>query len=255
MGARSVGTILIIALSGLLLGFDGSLFTGAVVFVKQQFGLTEFELGWTVSSHTLSATLSIFLAGPLADRIGRRTVLRTATVMFAASALMAAAANGYFMLIVARLLSGLGVGAVFVAAPMYIAEISPPALRGRMVTVNQLFLVCGIFLASASNLLIVQLDTLPFEWLRLDLAGTRWRWMLGIGVVPAVLYLFAFRGADLEMLALGHERGVTIAIAIMAAAIVAIRARQAITSRDLEPTLDPVADDSLLMLRLSEGDT
>jgi MFS transporter, SP family, arabinose:H+ symporter len=191
MGARSVGTILIIALSGLLLGFDGSLFTGAVVFVKQQFGLTEFELGWTVSSHTLSATLSIFLAGPLADRIGRRTVLRTATVMFAASALMAAAANGYFMLIVARLLSGLGVGAVFVAAPMYIAEISPPALRGRMVTVNQLFLVCGIFLASASNLLIVQLDTLPFEWLHLDLAGTRWRWMLGIGVVPAVLYLFA----------------------------------------------------------------
>ena len=55
---RSIGTILIIALSGLLLGFDGSLFTGAVVFVKQQFALTDFELGWTVSSHTLSATLS-----------------------------------------------------------------------------------------------------------------------------------------------------------------------------------------------------
>ncbi len=187
---RSIGTILIIALSGLLLGFDGSLFTGAVVFVKQQFALTDFELGWTVSSHTLSATLSIFLAGPLADRIGRRTVLRIATVMFAASALMAAAANGYAMLIVARLLSGLGVGAVFVAAPMYIAEISPPALRGRMVTVNQLFLVCGIFLAAANNLLIVQLDTSSIEWLRrLDLA--EWRWMLGMGVLPAVLYLFA----------------------------------------------------------------
>jgi len=188
---RSVGTILIIALSGLLLGFDGSLFTGAVVFVKQQFALTEFELGWTVSAHTLSATLSIFLAGPLADRIGRRTVLRTATVMFAASAIMAAAANGYIMLILARLLSGLGVGAVFVAAPMYIAEISPPALRGRMVTVNQLFLVCGIFLASANNLLIVQLGTQPSDWLGLELAGSQWRWMLGIGVVPAVLYLFA----------------------------------------------------------------
>src|SRR6185436_13403594 len=187
---RSIGTILIIALSGLLLGFDGSLFTGAVVFVKQQFALTDFELGWTVSSHTLSATLSIFLAGPLADRIGRRTVLRIATVMFAASALLAAAANGYAMLIVARLLSGLGVGAVFVAAPMYIAEISPPALRGRMVTVNQLFLVCGIFLAATNNLLIVQLDTSSVEWLRrLDLA--EWRWMLGMGVLPAVLYLFA----------------------------------------------------------------
>jgi sugar porter (SP) family MFS transporter len=189
---RSIGTILIIALSGLLLGFDGSLFTGAVVFVKQQFALTEFELGWTVSSHTLSATLSIFIAGPLADRIGRRTVLRMATVMFAASAITAAAASGYTMLIVARLLSGLGVGAVFVAAPMYIAEISPPALRGRMVTVNQLFLVCGIFLAAANNLFIVQLEALPFEWLqRVDLARSQWRWMLGIGALPAVLYLFA----------------------------------------------------------------
>jgi len=189
---RSIGTILIIALSGLLLGFDGSLFTGAVVFVKDQFTLTEFELGWTVSSHTLSATLSIFLAGPLADRIGRRTVLRIATLMFGVSAVVAAAANGYAMLIIARLLSGLGVGAVFVAAPMYIAEISPPALRGRMVTVNQLFLVFGIFLASVNNLVIVQLEQLPFESLvRLNLAEANWRWMLGIGVVPAALYLIA----------------------------------------------------------------
>ena len=189
---RTIGTILIIALSGLLLGFDGSLFTGAVVFVKKQFALSDIELGWTVSSHTLSATLSIFLAGPLADRIGRRTVLRVATCMFAVSAVVAAAANGYAMLIVARLLSGLGVGAVFVAAPMYIAEISPPALRGRMVTVNQLFLVSGIFLASVNNLLIVQLEGLPIDWLgRLHLADSNWRWMLGIGVLPAALYLFA----------------------------------------------------------------
>src|SRR5215510_9672320 len=95
--ARSLRTILIIALSGLLLGFDGSLFTGAVVFVKQQFALTEFELGWTVSAHTLSATISIFVAGPLADRIGRRTVLRIATFMFGVAAIVAAAANGYAM--------------------------------------------------------------------------------------------------------------------------------------------------------------
>jgi SP family arabinose:H+ symporter-like MFS transporter len=189
---RSLGTILIIALSGLLLGFDGSLFTGAVVFVQAQFTLTDFELGWTVSSHTLSATVSIFLAGPLADRIGRRTVLRIATVMFAVSAIVAAAANGYAMLIVARLLSGLGVGAVFVAAPMYIAEISPPALRGRMVTVNQLFLVFGIFLASVNNLAIVRLEDLPGGWLQgLHLAQSSWRWMLGIGALPAALYLLA----------------------------------------------------------------
>src|SRR4029079_4510893 len=189
---RSTGTILIIALSGLLLGFDGSLFNGAVVFVKQQFALSELELGWTVSSHTLSATLSIFLAGPVADRIGRRTVLRIAIVMFFAAALVAAAAHGYVTLIIARLLSGLGVGAVFVAAPMYIAEISPPALRGRMVTISQLFLVGGIFLAPANILLIVQLETLQLGWLpNLHLGESNWRWMLGIGAVPAAAYLIA----------------------------------------------------------------
>ena len=122
------------------------------------------------------------MAGPLTDRVGRRTVLRIAALTFALSAVVAAFATSYSTLIVARLLSGLGVGFVLVAAPMYIAELSPPALRGRMVTVTQLFIVLGIFLASASNLLVIR-----FEQLSLD----NWRWMLGIGVVPAVIYLFA----------------------------------------------------------------
>jgi SP family arabinose:H+ symporter-like MFS transporter len=179
----SLGIVLIVALSGLLMGFDGSLFTGALVFVKERFDLDSFEVGWAVVSHTLAATLAIFLAGPLADRVGRRTVLRLAAVVFAASALVAAAADSFAMLLAARLLSGLGVGAVLVAAPMYIAEISPPALRGRMVTFNQLFIVLGIFLAFSSNYLIVKLTSLP--------AASNWRWMLGLGGLPAIVYLFA----------------------------------------------------------------
>jgi MFS transporter, SP family, arabinose:H+ symporter len=189
---RAIGTILIVALSGFLMGFDGSLFTGAIVFVARKFSLGEFQVGWAVVSHTLTATLSIFVAGPLADRYGRRTVLRAAALMFALSAVMAAASTSYAMLIVARSLGGLGVGAVLVASPMYIAEISPPALRGRMVTFHQLFIVTGIFLAFSSNYLIVQLGDAHSDWPEaLDLAGANWRWMLGIGVVPAILYLFA----------------------------------------------------------------
>jgi len=188
---HAIGTILIIAVSGFLAGFDGSLFTGAVYFVKGEFALDEFQTGWAVSAQVLTATIAIFLAGPIADRIGRRTTLRIAAIVFAASAIVACAANGLPMLIVARLLSGLGIGAVLVAAPMYIAELSSPALRGRMVTVNQLFLVVGIFLASASNLLIVRMGSFHSDWLtRLNL-GSNWRWMLGIGVFPAVAYLFA----------------------------------------------------------------
>jgi sugar porter (SP) family MFS transporter len=90
------------------------------------------------------------------------------------------------------MLAGLGVGAVLVAAPMYIAEIAPPALRGRMVTFNQLFIVIGIFLAFCSSYAIVRLENFDTDWLaRLDLAHSGWRWMLGLGALPAAAYLFA----------------------------------------------------------------
>ena len=189
---RATGTILIVALSGFLMGFDGSLFTGAIIFVERKFELTDLEIGWAVVSHTLTATLSIFLAGPLADRFGRRTVLRGAAVAFAVSATVAAASSSFGVLIVARLLSGLGVGAVLVASPMYIAEISPPAFRGRMVTLTQLFVVLGIFCAFSSNYLIVRLEHVHLGWLdSLDLESSNWRWMLGVGTLPAAIYLFA----------------------------------------------------------------
>jgi SP family arabinose:H+ symporter-like MFS transporter len=189
---RATGAVLIVALSGLLMGFDGSLFTGAVIFIERVFALSRLEFALAVTSHTLAATVSIFVAGPLADRFGRRTVLQGAGLAFALSAAVAAIAPTFPALIVARLLSGLGVGAVLVAAPMYIAEISPPAVRGRMVTFSQLFIVLGIFLAFTSNYAIVRLGTLGSDWLvRFDLAHSSWRWMLGIGVVPAAIYLFA----------------------------------------------------------------
>jgi MFS transporter, SP family, arabinose:H+ symporter len=191
-GHRAIGTVLIVALSGFLMGFDGSLFTGAIVFVKEKFDLSTFGLGWANASHTFTATIAIFLAGPIADRVGRRTVLRAAAIVFVFSAIVAAAAHSMVALIAGRMLSGFGVGAVLVAGPMYIAEISPPALRGRMVTFTQLFIVFGIALAFVSNYLIIHLENFDFAWLAaLHLADWNWRWMLGIGAVPAFFYLFA----------------------------------------------------------------
>ena len=188
----AIGTILIVALSGFLVGFDGSLFTGAVVYVKGTFELTNLEVGWAVVSQPFMATIAIFCAGPIADRVGRRTVLRAAGFIFIGSALVAAAATTMVELIAGRMLSGLGVGAVLVAGPMYIAEISPPALRGRMVTFNQLFIVLGIALAFISNYAIVRLEDFHFDWLAtLHLTDWNWRWMLGIGALPALIYLFA----------------------------------------------------------------
>jgi len=179
---RAIGTILVVALSGFLMGFDGSLFTGAVGFIETEFSLSSFEVGWAVTSMAVASTVSIFISGPLADRFGRRTLLRLATCMFAASALLAALSENFATLIVARLLGGFGVGAVLITAPMYVAEISPSALRGRMVSFNQLFIVLGALTAFVSNLFIVRIGGTA-EW--------NWRWMLGIGLVPAVPYFFA----------------------------------------------------------------
>jgi len=179
---RAIWTILIVALSGFLMGFDGSLFTGAVGFIEAEFALNAFELGWAVTSMAVAATVSIFISGPLADRFGRRTVLRLATCIFAASALLAALSENFATLIVARLLGGFGVGAVLITAPMYIAEISPSAWRGRMVSFNQLFIVLGALTAFVSNYLIVRFGSAA-DW--------NWRWMLGIGVIPAIPYFFA----------------------------------------------------------------
>ena len=75
---RAIGTILVVALSGVLMGFDGSLFTGAVGFIETEFSLSSFELGWAVTSMAVAATVAIFISGPLADRFGRRTLLHLA---------------------------------------------------------------------------------------------------------------------------------------------------------------------------------
>src|SRR6188768_3248598 len=179
---RPIGTILIVALSGFVMGFDGSLFTGAVGFIQAHFALNAFEVGWAVTSMAIAASVAIFVTGPLADRFGRRTMLRLATCIFIVASTLAALSENFATLIVARLLSGFGVGAVFITAPMYIAEISPSAWRGRMVSSNQLFIVMGGLLAYLSNYLIVRYG---------GGADGHWRWMLGIGVVPAIPYIFA----------------------------------------------------------------
>jgi SP family arabinose:H+ symporter-like MFS transporter len=184
-------TVLIVALGGFLFGFDVSVIAGVLRFIEKEFVLGEFELGWAVASLTLTATVSIMFAGPLADRYGRRRMLRLAAVVFTLSAILSASATDFTMFIVGRLLSGLGVGASLVVAPMYIAEISPAAVRGRMVSFNQLLVVLGISAAFFSNLLILKLghSDLPFST-QLHIEDWNWRWMLGIGAVPSIIFFF-----------------------------------------------------------------
>ncbi len=115
---------LLVALGGFLMGFDASVISGVVGFIETEFELTKIELGWSVASLTLTATLAMMVAGPLSDRLGRRPVLQIAAAMFAVSAIASALAPDFITLVIARMLGGFGVGAALIIAPMYIAEIS-----------------------------------------------------------------------------------------------------------------------------------
>lgn len=180
---------IIVALGGLLMGFDASVISGVVKFIEPEFNLTKLELGWSVASLTLTATAAMLVAGPLSDKIGRRTVLRYAAVLYAISAIGSALSTSFLMLVLFRMVGGFGVGASLILAPMYIAEISPSHLRGRMVSFNQLNIVIGISLAFFTNYLILQLGKSDASW-AIDLGFDKWnwRWMLGLETLPALFY-------------------------------------------------------------------
>ena len=185
-------TALIVALGGFLMGFDASVISGVVGFIQTDFGLDALQLGWAVSSLTLTAALAMMVSGPLSDVYGRRTVLYIAATLYAVSAIGSALAPSYGLLVAARMIGGLGVGASLIIAPMYIAEISPAALRGRMVSFNQLNIVLGISVAFFTNFLILQAGDSPSAWAQaLRFEEYEWRWMLGLETLPAVVYFAA----------------------------------------------------------------
>ncbi len=171
------------------MGFDASVISGVVKFIELEFQLTKLELGWSVASLTLTATLAMLLAGPLSDRYGRRTVLRYAAILYAISAIGSAFAPNFLLLVIARMIGGFGVGASLILAPMYIAEISPAKKRGTMVSFNQLNIVVGISAAFFTNYLILRLGDSDAQWVHtLKIDEHNWRWMLGLETLPAALY-------------------------------------------------------------------
>ncbi len=185
----TVRVSLIVALGGFLMGFDASVISGVVGFIEREFSLGKIQLGWAVASLALTASLAMLAAGPISDRIGRRPVLKIAALLFLVSALASAVAPNFATLVIARLIGGLGVGAALIIAPMYIAEIAPSRLRGRLVSLNQLNIVIGISVAFFSNYLILKLgegQSFFTQVLNMDIWG--WRWMLGIEALPALLY-------------------------------------------------------------------
>ena len=137
----------IAALSGLLFGYDTGVISGALPFIKNQFTLTPEGEGLVVSGVLFGATFSSIVSGSLTDKFGRKKVLLATAVLFAGGSVLAAYAPSVDMLVAGRIVLGLAIGVASFAAPLYIAEMAPPKVRGTLVAMNQMAIVTGIFLS------------------------------------------------------------------------------------------------------------
>jgi sugar porter (SP) family MFS transporter len=167
------------ALGGLLFGFDIAIITGAGPYLLNEFALSDLGLGWAFSSLLFGCALGCVIAGRLTDRWGRKKLLLLISLLFAVTSIETAVAPSFTAFIVARFLAGFAVGGVSLLSPMYVAEVSPASMRGRLGTLYQLSIIVGILVSYALNYLLR------------NSGGNNWRWMFFTGVVPsAVFFLF-----------------------------------------------------------------
>lgn len=174
------------ALGGLLFGYDSAVINGAVSALRDEFGIGELTLGFAVASALLGAAVGAMTAGRLADRIGRLSVMKIAALLFLISAIGTGMAPNIELVVLFRIVGGLGVGVASVIAPAYIAETSPPRIRGRLGSLQQLAIVTGIFVSLAIDALLAHLAGGSREELWLGLAA--WRWMFLMMAIPAIVY-------------------------------------------------------------------
>jgi len=164
------------ALGGLLFGFDISIITGAGPFLERHFALDQLALGWAFSSLLFGCVLGAATAGWISDKFGRRIPLLWVAALFAATCVATGSASNFGFFVLARFLGGLAVGAVSVLAPLYVAEVSPAAMRGRMGALYQLSIVVGILVSYCINYLLRNTG----DW--------NWRWMFVSGAIPSVIF-------------------------------------------------------------------
>jgi SP family arabinose:H+ symporter-like MFS transporter len=175
----------IVALGGFLFGFDAGIISGVMSFAGPEFDLNEIQSGWVVSAPSFAAMFAMLFSGRLSDLIGRKKTLIFVAFLYAISAVFSAMATSYEMLYIARIIGGIAFGAALVLAPIYIAEISTAENRGKLVSLQQLNIVFGFFAAFLSNYFFNIYNTTESTFLTDE---NVWRWMLGVELIPAVIY-------------------------------------------------------------------
>jgi SP family sugar porter-like MFS transporter len=177
------------AMGGLLFGYDWVVIGGAKPFYELFFGISDSPLmqGVAMSTALIGCLVGAMVAGSAADRYGRKPLLTLSAVFFTVSAIATGLFNDFIMFNIARFIGGIGIGVASALAPMYIAEVSPTEIRGRMVSMNQMTIVLGILAAQVVNMLLAR-DTSVVEDQTWNVAWG-WRWMFWAETLPAALFL------------------------------------------------------------------
>lgn len=177
------------AMGGLLFGYDWVVIGGAKPFYELYFGISDSPLlqGVAMSTALVGCLIGAMVAGAAADKYGRKPLLIVAAVLFTVSAIATGLFNDFTLFNIARFIGGMGIGVASALSPMYIAEVSPTEIRGRMVSLNQMTIVLGILAAQVVNMLLAR-DTSVAESQAWNLEWG-WRWMFWAETLPAALFL------------------------------------------------------------------
>jgi MFS transporter, SP family, sugar:H+ symporter len=214
--------VAVATIGGFMFGYDSGAINGTQGGIEQAFILGDIGIGAIVASILVGCAVGAFGAGRLADVLGRRRVMMIAAVLFLLSALGAGFAGSAALLMFARFVGGLGVGAASVISPMYISEVAPAHLRGRLSSAQQVMIIAGLTAAFVANYILAGLAGRSTETLWLGFAA--WRWMFWMQVVPAAVYfvaLFAIPESPRWLVLRGHTdeaRGVLVRLFGSAAA-------------------------------------
>ena len=181
--------VAVATIGGFMFGYDSGVINGTQKGLEAAFALGKLGVGVNVGAILVGSSIGAFGAGRLADRIGRRTVMMLAAVLFLVSVVLAGAASSSALFIIARIIGGLGVGAASVISPVYISEVTPAAIRGRLSSVQQVMIISGLTGAFVANFALARYaggSTADF-WF----GYSAWRWMFWLQAIPALIYLAA----------------------------------------------------------------
>ena len=180
---------IVATIGGFLFGYDSGVINGTVDGLQSSFGSDSVGTGFSVASMLLGCAIGAFLAGQLADKFGRRSILFIASILFAISAFGSGIAESTFEFVIFRMIGGFAVGAASILAPAYISEIAPAKYRGMLASVQQISILLGIFFSFLFNWLIAKSAGGSTEIFMLDFAA--WRWLFWVQIIPSIAFFFA----------------------------------------------------------------